>query len=158
MILKGNYAADVLYPVGSVVRFRDDNVVYMLLHPCKAGTPPTDTLYWTRVNQTLADAVLIVLDALEIADSDAASDLASKTANNLTTTSSGKVLDARQGKALKTLIDGTDEEIEGFHPDAKTFVLASSTASSEKVFSITVDDTGELTVTDITPAAEGSET
>ena len=139
MTLKGEYSDLVSYSVGDVVRWTD-STSYVLLKPADSGTPPTDTLFWGRIDQYLQDAVDLILDAIDIAQGGA---LAGRVANNLTTTASGKVLDARQGKALKGLIDA-------LNPDAKTLVLASSTASSKKKFEITVDDSGELSVDEIT--------
>jgi len=139
MNLKGNYSDLVSYSVGDVVVWTD-GTVYILHRPCSAGVPPTDTLYWERLDQYLAKAVTLIMGGISIAEGGA---LSGKVANNLTTTASGKVLDARQGKALKGLIDAVN-------PDAKTLVLASSTASSTKKFAITVDDDGELTASEIT--------
>lgn len=139
MNLKGNYSDLVSYSVGDVVVWTD-GTVYILHHPCAAGVPPTDTLYWERLEQYLAKAVTLIMGGITIAEGGA---LSGKVANNLTTTASGKVLDARQGKALKGLIDD-------LNPNTKTIVLASSTASSTKKFAITVDDDGELTATEIT--------
>ena len=152
MNIKGDYSGLTSYSVGDVVRLGE--VVYELRKPCNAGTTPTDTLYWERVAQPLADALEPIFDGIQVAK-DAA--LTGKVANNLTTTASGKVLDARQGKALKELIDGVGTDVtnlgidlEGLNPDAKTLVLYSSTAESTKKFAITVDDDGELTATEIT--------
>ena len=145
MNIKGDYSGLTSYSVGDVVRL--ENVVYNLIRPAKAGTTPTDTLYWERVPQPLQDALEPVFDAIIVAKDGA---LTGKIANNLTTTASGKVLDARQGKALKDLIDDLGVELDLVYPDSKTLVLASSTASSEKKFAITVDDDGELTATEIT--------
>lgn len=142
MTLKGEYSDLVSYSVGDVVRWTD-STSYVLLKPASSGTPPTDTFYWNRIDAYLQDAVDLILDAIDIAQGGA---LAGKVANNLTTTASGKVLDARQGKALKGLIDDITEVV----TDAKTLVLASSTASSTKKFEITVDDSGELSVDEIT--------
>ena len=145
MTLKGDFSGLASYDVGDVVRWTDDTI-YVLKKPAAAGTPPTDTLYWERAAQSLQDAVDLTLDAIDIAKGGA---LAGKVANNLTTTASGKVLDARQGKTLKTAIDEVAEDVGTLYPDAKTLVLASSTASSTKKFEITVDDDGELTATEI---------
>ena len=180
MTLKGNWKNNVSYSVGDVVVYTD-NVVYHLQKPAKTGTPCTNTLYWERLDQSLAEAVELIMDAISMA----VSDVTSKVANNLTTTASGKILDARQGKALKDLIDGisnsvvnnltTSEEgmildarqgkalkdaLDTVNPDARTIVLASSTSESTKKFGITVDDDGELTATEIVPevVAEGGET
>lgn len=138
MTLKGDWSDLTSYSVGDVVRFQD--VCYVLLQAAAAGTPPTDTLRWNKIDQVLQDAVDLILDAIDIAQGGA---LAGKVANNLTTSTAGKVLDARQGKAMKGLLDA-------LNPDAKTLVLKSSTSKSTKNFAITVDDTGELSATEIT--------
>jgi hypothetical protein len=135
--LKGNFSDLVTYDPGDVAVF--GGVPYILKKPCAAGVPPTVTLYWERLEQYLANAVALIMGGITIAEGGA---LTGKVANNLTTTASGKVLDARQGKALKALIDGIS-------PDEKTLVLSSSTASSTKKFAITVDDDGELSVDEL---------
>ena len=161
MELKGNYAAETSYSVGDVVRYND--IFYHLQKATKAGTPPTDTLYWGRLDQVLAWAADLIMDALEIAETNHV-----QVVNNLTTTAAGKALDARQGKALKELIDtlggtvsgigttvtGLSTSVGNLYPDAKTIVLASSTSESTKTFAITVDDDGELTATEITAQSE----
>lgn len=149
MNIKGDYSGLTSYSVGDVVRFTD-NAIYVLRKPATSGTPPINTLYWERMTQPLADAVELIMDAIEVAEAGA---LTGKVANNLTTTASGKVLDARQGKALKTSIDGVAGMLDALNPDGKTLVLASSTASSTKKFAITIDDDGELTATEITEEA-----
>lgn len=162
--LKGDYSALVTYEVGDVVRYSNGNV-YHLQRPAKAGVPPTETLYWGSVEQKLAEAIIMVLDGIDISEAAIPS-----LANNLTTTAAGKALDARQGKALKTLIDGTDEDVSDLQaviPNKKSIILASSVAESTDTFAITVDESGEtpaLAVTKIvaeaaedTPAAEGGE-
>lgn len=171
MTLKGNFSDLVSYNPGDVAVF--GGVPYILKKPCAAGVPPTVTLYWERLEQYLANAVALIMGGITLAEDGA---LTGKVANNLTTTASGKVLDARQGKALKTLIDDclTADDIEDdlvgtaankalsanqgtalkkmvtdVNPDSKTLVLASSTVSSTKKFAITVDDDGELTASEI---------
>lgn len=170
MKLKGTYSSDATYDVGDVVVFTDGKV-YHLQNPCKAGTPPVNTRYWGMVDQTLAEATLIVMDAMEIEEGD---DI--ELADNLTTETSGKALDAKQGSVLKEYVDAKVEKddvvndlaqteegkvldarqgkalkdtIDGYFPDDMTLVLASSTAESAKKFAITVDDDGELTATEI---------
>lgn len=150
MNIKGDYSGLTTYDPGDVVRWTD-NTIYILRKPCKSGVPPTDTLYWERMQQPLADAVELMMDSITVAEGGA---LTGKVANNLTTTASGKVLDARQGKALKTLIDDIGAELDLVYPDSKTLILLSSTESSEKRFAITVDDSGELTATEITSEGE----
>ena len=141
MNLKGDYSGLTSYSVGDVVRWTD-STMYVLRKPCTSGTPPTDTLFWERMPQNLQDACDLMLDY--------ANAKIPALANNLTTTASGKALDARQGKALKGLIDDLTDDLEGLNPDAKTILLKSSTASSTKVFEITVDDDGELSATEHT--------
>ena len=89
-----------------------DGVVYHLQHPATAGTPPTDTLYWGRLDQSLGEAVKLINDALAIVDENAIT-----LANNLTTTAAGKALDARQGKKLKDLIDALDLRVTALEPE-----------------------------------------
>lgn len=142
MTLKGDYSDLSSYSAGDVVRW-PDGTIYVALKNAPAGIPPTDTRYWERAKQEYQDLIDLILDAF-----DSGNAMSLKVANNLTTSTAGKILDARQGKAIKGLIDG-------LNPDAKTLVLASSTASSTKKFAITVDDSGELSVTEI--VAEGGE-
>lgn len=145
LTLKGDYSDLISYSVGDVVVW--EGMSYMLYRSASAGTPPTETSCWERLAQVLSEAVDMIMDAIDIAEGGA---LTGKVANNLTTTASGKVLDARQGKALKDLINEVGTELDLVYPDSKTLVLASSTASSTKKFGITVDDDGELTATEIT--------
>lgn len=65
-MLKGNYQEGTKYDVGDIVVY--DNVVYHLQSPCKAGTPPKDTLYWSRVSQQTEEAVLLIMDAMALID------------------------------------------------------------------------------------------
>lgn len=148
MNYKGAWVSNVSYSVGDAVRFTD-GFVYHLQKPAKSGTPPVDTLYWGKVDDTLRTVVKFILDAMEIESHNNIT-----LANNLTTTAAGKGLDARQGKALKGLIDGLDEDLAALSPDAKTLVLESSTAESTKKFAITVDDDGELTATEVVPSVD----
>lgn len=69
MELKGNYSSDVSYSVGDVVLFTD-GFVYHKQNASGAGVPPTDTSVWGKVNQTLAEAVKMVIDGIGIANSD----------------------------------------------------------------------------------------
>ena len=138
MNLKGDYSGLTSYSVGDVVRNADD-VIYVLRKPATSGTPPTDSRYWERLAQPLADAVELIMDGVAVAKDGA---LTGKIADNLTTNSATKVLSAKQGKKLKDMLDVVN-------PDSKTLVLLSSTASSTKKFAITVDDDGELTATEV---------
>ena len=131
MTLKGNYSGLTTYAIGDVVCFQD--VFYLKNKASGAGVVPTDTKAWERLGKMASLAAKFAMD------------MSASVANNLTTSTAGKVLDARQGKALKELIDMVN-------PDSKTIRLASSTASSTKLFDITVDDDGELSATEYTPA------
>ena len=171
MNVKGTWAIGTSYSVGDVVKYM--GTWYHLQKPCAAGVTPHDTAYWGRKDPQVDGLTELAESATENAGHVKTDDVY----NKLDRTSAGKVLDARQGKALKTLIDGclTADDIEdsldsdsatkalsakqgkalkGYFPDAKTLRLQSSTASSEKIFDITVDDDGELTATEYTPAAE----
>ena len=162
MNLKGEWNSLVTYNPGDAVRYTD-GVVYWLQKPCKSGVPPVNTTYWSRIGGALQDAADLILDYAGAVESEIP-----PLANNLTTTASGKALDARQGKALKTLIDDLDTTVgglstsvsglQGFFLNTKTLVLASSTSESTKLFAITVDDDGELSATEYTPPESGGET
>jgi len=155
MRLTGDYNSGTLYSVGDVVLYTD-GVVYHLQRPCLAGTPPVNTLYWGQVSQPLADAVKLIMDALEIE-----SEHNLELANNLTTETTGKALDATQGKALKDSLDTLGTTVSGLvipdNIDADGILLNSSTASSTKQFLITVDDDGDLTATEVTAEEETTE-
>lgn len=111
MKLRGEYNVSKTYEVGDVVVYTD-GVVYHLQKPAKSGVPPVDTRYWGRVSQSLQDAVLVVMDALEI---ESVNNI--KLANNLTTTAAGKGLDARQGKALKDALDALELRAAALEPE-----------------------------------------
>lgn len=147
MKLKGAYSGGTSYNLEDVVLYTD-GVSYVKLHPCPAGVPPVDTRYWGRTSQIINDIVSMCMDAVEMADS---GDLTLE--DDLTQSTAGKkALDAHQGKVLKGLIDDINVP-DNISDDA--IVLNSSTASSTKQFIITVDDSGELSVDEIT---EGSGT
>ena len=50
----------------------------------------------------------------------------------------------------ESVAGGSSDALEAYFPDAKTLVLASSTASSVKKFKITVVDNGTISATEIT--------
>ena len=62
MVLKGKFDPGVTYNVGDAVVF-DDGHVYHLQHPAKSGTPPVDTRCWGKVDQTVEQCALMILDA-----------------------------------------------------------------------------------------------
>ena len=64
MKLKGVWSSDESYEIGDIVQH--DGVVYYLQKPAIAGVTPTSTLCWNRLNQPLAECVSLILDALEI--------------------------------------------------------------------------------------------
>jgi len=61
MNLKGDYSGLTSYSVGDVVRWTD-STMYVLREPCISGTPPTDTLFWERMPQSLQDACDLIID------------------------------------------------------------------------------------------------
>lgn len=66
MTLKGNYSAEETYDVGDIVKYTD-NIVYHLIRPANAGTPCTDTLHWSMIDQDMGEAVCLMLDAVNLA-------------------------------------------------------------------------------------------
>ena len=60
MKLKGNYNGDSSYSVGDVV-LCSDGYFYYLFKPCAAGTTPTDSLYWNRLEGHLADCADMIM-------------------------------------------------------------------------------------------------
>jgi hypothetical protein len=62
MVLKGKFDPGVTYNVGDAVVF-DDGHVYHLQHPAKSGTPPVNTMFWGKVDQTVEQCALMILDA-----------------------------------------------------------------------------------------------
>lgn len=66
MKLKGTWSAETTYNVGDVVKYTD-GLVYHLQQPAKAGTPCTNTLYWAMLDQELGEAVCLMLDAVNLA-------------------------------------------------------------------------------------------
>lgn len=157
MELKGNWDSETTYAVGDVVLYTD-GVSYHLQHPCPAGTPPVDTMFWSRTSQGVNEIVKFCMDAIALADSN---DLTLE--DDVTQTTAGKkALDAHQGYVLKGLIDAITV------PDnigPASIVLNSSTEGSSKQFLLTIADPSsgddpELTITEIVPnaAEEESET
>lgn len=108
MKFKGDYSGETTYDVGDVVI--DDGMVFILQKAADAGTVCKNNLYWQQIEKPLAEVVLMIKDALGMAQN----------------------------------------EVKAVNPDAKTIRLASSTASSVKIFDITVDDSGDLTATEYT--------
>lgn len=103
MTLKGNYSGLATYDIGDVVCFQD--VFYLKNSNAAAGTYPTETKAWERLGKMASLAAKFAMD------------MSADVANNLTTETAGKVLDARQGKALKDLIDGLDERVTALEGD-----------------------------------------
>ena len=112
MTFKGNYNPSTTYSVGDIVLFTDGRC-YHLLHPAKSGVPPVNTLYWNPLDTQIEQGIKLALDAADIVV-----DQKLSIANNLTTTAAGKVLDARQGKALKGLIDDLTDRVAALEPPA----------------------------------------
>ena len=136
MKLKGNWDDEVTYNVGNVVKYTD-NVVYNLLHPCPAGTPPVDTRYWGRASAMRAMCALMIIDMME-ADDEEEQDIIAMIPTD------EEIVALIQGN-LPTIPDNISDD---------AIVLNSSTAESTKQFIITVDDDGELTATEIVPTVE----
>ena len=69
MKLKGNWVSTEKYSVGNVVRHTDGEF-YHLQKPCEVGVAPVDTRYWGKVSQVTAEAASLIMDAIDIANSD----------------------------------------------------------------------------------------
>ena len=106
-----------------------DGVPYRLQYAAAAGTKPHDTSKWNRLLGPMAASVVMFHDMFTSLLSSAA--------------------DTASTKAV----------VDSMLFDSKTIMLASSTASSEKVFAITVDDDGDVSATEVTDEedAEGGD-
>ena len=60
MNLKGDYNSGTSYSVGDVVKC-SDGYFYYLFKPCAAGTTPTDSLYWNRLEEPLASCCNLIM-------------------------------------------------------------------------------------------------
>lgn len=110
MQLKGEWSPSATYAAGDVVILEGN--AYHLQKAAAAGTHPKNTLYWGRLDQNLENAVRLIMDAVALAAGAGSADVADLIVNNLTTTAKGKILDARQGKALKGMIDKLSARVE----------------------------------------------
>ena len=61
MKLKGNYNGDETYDIGDVAKYTD-GLFYYLCKPCAAGTVCTDTLYWNRLEDPLAQCAEMIMN------------------------------------------------------------------------------------------------
>ena len=113
MKLKGNYSSATSYSVGDVVRL--DGVFYHLQHSCPAGTPPTHTKYWGKLEQNISQCAGFILDALEIADTTATATAEAKAA----------------------------EEVEKYFINDQTLVLKAGEGEEITSYAVTVDDSGD---------------
>ena len=128
MKFKGTYSAGTTYNVGDVVIYAQDNNVYHLQKPAKAGTAPHDTLYWGQVDQPLDEAVRLMADVL------------------------GLALEADE--TTEAAVRDLDSMIGSLNLTDYGLVLNSITEGSTKRFDITVDDSGEITATEIEEGEE----
>ena len=121
MKLRGTYMGSAVYAPGDIVIYTDDKP-YIKLKESKKGIRPHDTLYWSQLDPTLFDAVIIMAGVrgdLTASQNDVADNV-----NN--------VLPGFMSGAWKT----------------KELCLKSSTANSTKKFKITVTDDGVISATE----------
>ncbi len=123
----GAYSSETTYEVGDIAIYTD-GIPYWLQKPAPVGTGCYETLYWQRVGSPIAEAIIALHPILQ-------------------TVSSALSAVSAESAATKNVVDS-------MLFDSKTLVLASSTASSEKTFAVTVDDDGEVSATEITEEAE----
>ncbi|MBP5248621.1 MAG: hypothetical protein J6Y20_10225 [Lachnospiraceae bacterium] len=107
MKLKGNYNSGVSYSVGDIVK-HSDGFVYILQKPAPAGTDPKDVLYWNMLHQSLADAVVLIVDALVIAQ-DAAQAAAQSEVEKYFLNDQTLLLKAGEGESEKTYAITVDD-------------------------------------------------
>ena len=62
MKLKGIFDPSTTYSIGDTVKFTDDHV-YFMQKTAPAGTAPTNPMFWGKVDQTVEQCVLMILDA-----------------------------------------------------------------------------------------------
>ena len=60
---KGPWDPAETYSVGDVVVYTD-GFVYHLQHPCPAGTPPVESLWWGKLSQAASEVVIMLSDLL----------------------------------------------------------------------------------------------
>ena len=60
MKLQGTYDPGTSYSVGDVVKC-SDGYFYYLFKTCAAGTTPTDSLYWNRLEEPLATCAEMIM-------------------------------------------------------------------------------------------------
>lgn len=91
MTLKGEWSNEVTYEVEDVARY-SDNKFYILIRPCKAGTPCADALFWNPLPYPLDWAAKMAMDMAATVEakipdniSDEAITLSTETADYLVT-------------------------------------------------------------------------
>ena len=113
---KGNYSALITYEVGDCVTYQDGLAYHLRKAIGRAGVSPANSDSWGQLGK-------IALFAIQIAESTAESvavDTFGKgLANNLTTATAGKALDATQGKALKDALDALTLRVAALEPEAE---------------------------------------
>ena len=141
MKLKGDWDSGTSYVVGDVVKFTD-GLVYQAINAVPAGSTPHNTVFWSRMPQPLATCALMVMDGVDVANSDDV-----KLEDDLTQTTAGKkALDAHQGNVLKGMIP----------TNISNEAITLSTETGD--YLITVDDSGETPELAITLIEEAGET
>ena len=152
MKLIGDWASDATYNTGDVLRYSNGEV-YQLLKACKAGTPPTETLYWNKVGQDVAQAVKLILDGVDKAKTEAVATV--RQLPEVESTDAGSALMVNSSGEW-TPQAGVANKLEQVHADG--IVVHSSTAGSNKDMKITVEDDGTITATEYTVTLEITET
>lgn len=105
----------------------EDGVPYLMKESAPSGTKCHDTLYWNRLDDPLASVVEMFHNMLD-----------------------GLIESATTAAGITQIVDT-------MLFDSKTIMLQSSSEDSEKVFAITVDDSGDIDATEVETEAEGGE-
>lgn len=68
MKLKGDWDSGTPYDPGDVVRYKGD--FFHLIQACPTGITPYSFMYWSPLNQTIAACAELIMNAIDIANSD----------------------------------------------------------------------------------------
>ena len=61
MKLKGTYNPEKQYEPDDIVLMEGNALAYKLMHPAPAGTPPTNTQFWTTLDQNLSQCAWLIV-------------------------------------------------------------------------------------------------
>lgn len=65
MKLQGIYKAEKQYEVDDIVLMEGNMLAFRLTHPAPAGTPPTNTQFWTTMDQNLSQCAWLIVSYMQ---------------------------------------------------------------------------------------------